>query len=141
MHNDERDIFCVPDYPISLPRYAGYEAGSCALSPLPIQSDYHRPCPSIDSAVNPRSVSAVPLTAGSHTEDNRVQSSPQVDAFSAGVFGRVVLLDNWLYLVPQFVWHLPNCWQRFKFLFFLGHLRLLSFRVHRWLSAKLCVLR
>ena len=252
--NDERDISCVPDYPTSLPRYAGYEAHSCDPSLLAIRSDYHRPYPSIDSAVNPRSVSAaprqwpqelppatwcrgrlpgqrpqltahhqlrpkdcvlrrfwhdqwglgrqsppktrlahnrigclplpvhpaefltildqhcpypvqqsqvypalkgavdravvgeafgqaVPLTSSSHTEDNRVQSSPQVDAFSARVFGRVVLLNNWLYLVPQFVWHLPNCWQRFKFLSFLGHLRLLSFRVHRWLSAKLCVLR
>jgi hypothetical protein len=43
---------------------------------------------------------AIPLTAGSHPEDNRVQSSPQVDTFSAHVFGWVVVLDNWFYLIP-----------------------------------------
>jgi len=58
--NDERDVSCAPDYPISLPIYAGYEARSCALSPLAIRSDYHRPYPGIDSAANPQLVLAVP---------------------------------------------------------------------------------
>ena len=80
---------------------------------------------------------AVPLTAGSHAEYNRVQGSPGVYAFSTRVFGRVVLLDNWLYLVPQFLWHLPNRWQRFEFFSFFCHLRLLSFRLHRWFIGKI----
>ena len=252
--NDEQDVSCSPDYPVSLPRYAGYEARSCAPSPLDVQSDYRRPYPGINSAADSQSVvavprqwpqesppaawcrgrwqgqrplltahhpllpkdcvlrrfwhdpwglglqnppktrlaqdrisclplpvhaaqfltildkycpypiqqtqlypalecamdravvgkvfgQAVPLTAGSHPEDNRVQSSPQVDTFSARVFGWVLVLDNWFYLVPQFVWHFPNRWQSFNSFSFLGHLRLLSLKVHRWLSAKLCVLR
>jgi len=79
----------------------------------------------------------VPLTTASHAEDNRIQSRSWVDAFPARVFGWVVLLDNWLYLVPQFVWYLPNCWQRFEFFSFLCHLRVLSFRVHRWFIGKI----
>ena len=248
--NAEQDIFCVPDYPTSLLRYAGYEVHSHAPSPLASQSDYHRPCPNIDFGANPPSVSAVPgqwpqalppvawcrahlqgrqlrltarhqlrlkdcvlrhfwhdpwglgrqsppktrlahyrigclplpvhaaqfltildqycpypiqqtqlyptlkgamdrtvvregfgqavpLTAASHAEDNRVQSRSLVDAFSARVFGWVVLLNNWLYSVPQFVWYLPNRRQTFEFLSFLCHLRLLSYRLHRWFIGKI----
>jgi hypothetical protein len=50
-------------------------------------------------------------------------------------------LDNWFYLVPQFIRHLPDRWQCFEFSSFVGHLRLLSLRFTDDLSVKFRVLR
>jgi len=79
----------------------------------------------------------VPLTAAAHAEDDCVQRRPWVDSLAAGVFGRVVSIDDWFYLVPQFIRYLPNRWQCFNFFSFSGHLRLLSIKVHRWFIGKI----
>ena len=83
----------------------------------------------------------IPLTTRSHAKDDSIQCATRVDAFSARPLRRVEFADNWFYLVPQFVRHSPYRWQCFEFSPFLGHLRSLSIRFYRWLSAKISVLR
>lgn len=116
---------------------SGDLVGDC---PYPVQQT--RLYPALKAAVHRAVVGKtfgqlVPLVAGSHAEDNRVQRVSWLDAFSAGGFGWVVFLNSWLYLVPQLVWYLPNRWQCFSLLCFLSHLRLLTDKVHRWFIGKI----
>jgi len=83
----------------------------------------------------------IPLTSRSHPENDGIESSSGVDTFSARVFGWVAGFYNWFYFVPQFVRYSPNRWQCFDIFSFFGHPCSLSIELHRWLSAKLSVLR
>lgn len=72
----------------------------------------------------------VPLTAGSHTKDYRIQCASLVDPAAPRVFGRIELPDYFFYVVPQFIRHVPNRRQRLDLTFF-SHLCILSRSVHR----------
>ncbi len=72
----------------------------------------------------------VPLTAGSQAKDYRIQCTSLVDPAAPGVFGRIEFPDYWFYVVPQFIRHVPNRWQRLNLTFF-SHLCILSRSVHR----------
>lgn len=91
--------------------------------------------PSLKNAMNGTVVGKIlgqliPLTAASHTKDYRIQRGSLVDAFSSRVLGRIEFPDNWLYVVPQFFRHMPNCRQRLYFTF-CSHLCILSISLHR----------
>jgi hypothetical protein len=52
----------------------------------------------------------IPLTAGPHTENDSVQHSPPVDAFSTGRLGRFIFQQQGFDAFPKFIGYFPQDW-------------------------------